>query len=83
MTHQRVFIVGVRVGSAKEYEVFAAMAAKLKKRGQVEVTLGSVSGRADYDIPPGGSSWHDYASYLSTLLKFFPHLKIASCVNAS
>jgi len=79
---QRVFTVGVRVDNARDFEVFAAMAARLKKHGQVEVTLGSVSGRADYDIPAGGSSWHDYTSYLSTLLKFFPHPKIAPFVDA-
>ena len=82
MAEQKVFTVSAKVDSARDFETFASLAAQLKKHGRVEIALGSVSGKAWYDIPKGGSSWHDYTSYQSTLLKFFPHPKIAPFVDA-
>jgi len=82
MADEKVFTVSAKVDSAKDCETFASMAAQLKKHGRVEVGISSVSGKAWYDIPKGGSPWHEYTSYQSTLLKFFPHPKIAPFLDA-
>ena len=83
MAEKKVFTVSAKVDNAKDFETFAAMAAQLKKHGRVEMGLSSVSGKAWYDIPKGGSPWHEYTSYQSTLLKFFPHPKIAPFLDAT
>lgn len=81
MPRQKVFTIRAKVDSARDFETFAAFAARLRKHGKVEMALGSVSGPSRRDIPKGGSSWHDYTSYLATLVRFFPHPKIAPFVD--
>jgi hypothetical protein len=57
-------------------EAFAGTAARvapLKKHGQVEMMLCTQAEPTRADIPPGGSPWHEYTTYLPTWQKFFPH----------
>jgi len=64
------------VRNAAEVEGVAERAAVLKKHGRVEMLVGALAERTAADIPAGGSSWHDYTSYLSTWQKLFPHPKM-------
>ena len=64
------------VRRASELEHVAEKMGALKKHGKVEVVVCHVAEKTAADIPPGGSSWHDYTSYLATWQKFFPHDKM-------
>jgi len=82
MAEKKVFTITATVDNVRDFETFASLSSPLRKHGRVEIGLNSVAGKAWYDIPKGGSPWHEYTAYLSTLLKFFPHPKIAPFVDA-
>src|SRR5688500_13259605 len=82
MAKALTFVVMSATRSAEDFEVLASQVARLKSRGRVEVGVNSLSERTVSDIPPGGSSWHDYTTMLPSLEKFFPHKDLAPFVNA-
>src|SRR5215213_4620672 len=82
MTKQLTFVVMSATRNAADFEVLAAQAARLLPRGRVEIGISSLSERTLSDIPPGGSSWHDYTTSLPSLEKFFPHPDLQPFVNA-
>src|SRR5947207_499327 len=82
MAKQLTFVVMSATRTAKDFEVLASQAARLKPRGRVEIGISSLSERTASDIPPGGSPWHDYTSCLPSLEKFFPHRDLAPFADA-
>ena len=82
MARQVTFVVMSATRTAAEFEVLAAQAARLKSRGRVEVGISSLAERTVSDIPPGGSSWHDYTTCLPALEKFFPNPDLQPFVDA-
>jgi hypothetical protein len=75
------FVVNSATRCVEDFEVLASQAVKLKSHGRVEVGVGSLSERTLADIPPGGSSWHDYTTMLPSLEKFFPHKDLQPFVD--
>src|ERR1044072_7064239 len=73
---QRTFHLFPEVRSAADFEKVAQRAAPLKKHGRVDLKVASVAEPTRADMPPGGSPWHEYAAYLPTWQKFFPHEKM-------
>ena len=83
MAGERTFVVSASVRSAKDFGVFAAQAARLRRHGRVEMNVASLSGRDFGEVPAGGSPWHEYAAYSAGLHKFYPHPKLAGFVDAA
>src|SRR5258707_2190465 len=82
MAKQLTFVVMSATRSAKDFDVLASQGARLKASGRAEIGINSLSERTLSDIPPGGSSWHDYTSCLPSLEKFFPHRDLLPFANA-
>ena len=78
---KRVFVVTATVRNEKDFGVFAAQAARLKRFGRVEMGLHSLSGKTFSDIPEGGSPWHEYTACLSAMRKFFDDPKVSPFVD--
>jgi hypothetical protein len=76
------FVIDVAVRKGPEMETYARLADRLKRHGRVEMTVSSICQRSVADIPPGGSSWHDYTSWLPSLEKFFPHKSMVPFLDA-
>jgi hypothetical protein len=76
-TEGRTFLLHGGLTSLDEYRRFAQLACRLKPRGRVQVNISGIAEKACYEIPEGGSPWHEYASYNPALCKFFPHPAIA------
>jgi len=79
---RRTFVVSAGVRSARDFDVFAAAAARLRRHGRVEMNVANLSGRDFSEVPAGGSPWHEYAAYGVGLHKFYPHPKLAQFVDA-
>ena len=73
----KVFIFSNASRDVAEFRRFAQVASRLKPYGQVQINIGVLADKSWHEVPKGGSPWHDYASYVSTPAKFFPHPKIA------
>src|SRR6478736_572621 len=82
MSKQLSFVILSATRTVNDFETLASQAARLKSRGRVEIAVSSLSERTLSDIPPGGSSWHDYTTCLPSLEKFFPHRDLLPFVNA-
>lgn len=65
-----------------EFRAFAKMASHLKPYGEVQIDIGVLADKSWYEMPKGGSAWHEYAAYASCMAKFFPHPKIAPFIPA-
>ena len=66
----------------ESFRVFCKQLDRFKNYGRVCVEISGVSGPARFEMPPGGSGWHEYASYNSSFCKYFPHPKIAKHLPA-
>ncbi|MFB3892288.1 MAG: hypothetical protein ACE15C_09725 [Phycisphaerae bacterium] len=81
MAQDKAFVVTAAVRNPRDFALFAAQAARLKRHARVAMMVSSLSRKTVEDIPPGGSPWHEYTACLSVLHKFFPHPKIAPFIN--
>lgn len=79
---QPVFIVRNAVRDMNEFRELAALSARLKKIGQVQVDIGVLADKAWHHVPPGGSPWHEFGTYNPALYNYFPHPKIAPHIPA-
>jgi hypothetical protein len=61
----------------QEFEAFAKQMARLKPFGSVDVSINNCAEKADFEIPKGGSPWHEYAAYTQAVHIFFPDEKLA------
>ena len=66
----------------KEFRAFAEVASRLKRYGQVQIDIGVLADKSWYEMPQGGSPWHEYAAQASCMAKFFPHPAIAPYIPA-
>lgn len=76
----KTFIFNISVNDLNEFKRFAIIAARLKKYGEVQVSISKPADKAFYEIPAGGNPWSEYASYNATLYKFYPDHRIAPFV---
>lgn len=81
MAAQKDFIVSGYQGKIGGYSVLAGQVARLARHGRVQVNVSGVSGKDFDEVPPGGSPWHEYASYGVGLHKVYPHKKLVPFVN--
>jgi hypothetical protein len=61
----------------KEFEAFAKQMARLKPFGSVDVSINNPAVKADFEMPKGGSPWHEYATCNGAVHIFFPTEKLA------
>lgn len=73
----KIFILTNASRDLGEFRAFARIASRLKPYGRVQVNIGVLADKSWHELPRGGSSWHEYASFTSTPAKFFPHPRIA------
>ncbi|MBN2287884.1 MAG: hypothetical protein JXQ83_01030 [Candidatus Glassbacteria bacterium] len=80
---EKVFIFSSR-GSRNigEFRTYAEQAARLKAYGRVQVQISALADKSWYEIPEGGSPWHEYACSIPAPWKFYPHPRIAPHIPA-
>jgi len=78
----KTFILKSNTRNLDEFRAFVKAAARLKPYGNVQVDIGILADKSWYEMPPGGSAWHEYAAYAPAMFKFFPHPKIAPFLPA-
>jgi hypothetical protein len=74
---ERVIIFTNSMHEVAPFRAFAKAAARMKRYGRVQIDIGVLAAKADFELPPGGNDWHQYAVFNASLSKFFPHPKIA------
>ncbi len=74
---RKTFIIRNAIRDVAEFRELAAIAARLKPFGEVQVDIGLLAGKGWHDVPAGGSPWHEFGTYNSAAFKFFPHPKLA------
>lgn len=79
---EKTFILRSNTRDLNEFSAFVKIAARLKPYGQVQVDIGILADKSWYEMPAGGSPWHEYATNASAMFKFFPHPKIAPFLPA-
>ena len=73
----KIFIFRNAIRDLEEFRGYARIAARLKPYGEVQIDVGVLADKSWYDVPPGGSPWHEFGTYNASTAKFFPHPKIA------
>ena len=76
-TPQKVILVRNQSHTLEEFRIYAKLATRFKPFGQVQMEISALADKSWYEIPEGGSPWHEYACYISAPWKFFPHPDIA------
>lgn len=74
---ENVFVMTRPDRDADGFRQFAEIAARLKPYGRVLVEVAHLADKTWYDIPEGGSPWHEYTANKAPLHKFFPPSKLA------
>jgi hypothetical protein len=78
----RRFVLHSPIRDLDAFRRLAGEATKLKPYGDVAVNVSTLADKSWYEIPAGGSPWHEYASLNPTLFKFFPHPVLARYIPA-
>ncbi len=80
---EKTFMFNIR--AARDIETFrsyAELAVRMKKYGNVQIAISGISDKIHFQIPEGGSPWHEYACYMNAPWMYYPHPKIASHIPA-
>jgi hypothetical protein len=71
-----IFFIYSPIRNLKDFKVFANQIARLNSFGRIDMIINFTSKKAAFEMPEGGSPWHEYAAYDRSLSKFFPDEKI-------
>ncbi|MBW7997849.1 MAG: hypothetical protein FVQ81_15025 [Candidatus Glassbacteria bacterium] len=75
---EKTFQFNVRAARDVEtFRAYAELAARMKKYGHVQIAISGIADKAWFQIPAGGSPWHQYACYVSAPWMFYPHPRLA------
>lgn len=72
-----VFVVHSSFRDIETFTDFSEQIARLKPFGRIDMNINTTAEKADFEMPDGGSPWHEYAANDRSLSKFFPDEKIA------
>ena len=72
-----IFVVQSSFRDIETFTDFSRQIARLKPFGRIDMNINLTAEKADFEMPDGGSPWHEYAAYDRSLSKFFPDEKIA------
>jgi len=75
-----IFVVNSSIRDIETFTDFSEQIARLKPFGRIDMNINSTSEKAEFEMPEGGSPWHEYAAYDRSLMKFFPDEKITSFI---
>jgi hypothetical protein len=78
----KTYILFFSSNDISKFREFTKIAERLKKHGRVQVNVSSQFDNAWFEVPEGGSPWHQYTCKHAALWKFFPHPKIAPFLPA-
>ena len=78
----RTFIINTCIRDLDEFRKLVKLATRLKPYGTVQINISTLADKGFYEIPKGGSPWHEYASNKQTPYKFFPDPKIVPFIPA-
>jgi len=78
----RTFIIHFCTRDIGEFAKVAGLAEILKPHGHVEFNVSTLAEKSAYDVPKGGSPWHEYASYAPAPYKYFPPKRLAPFIPA-
>ena len=79
---QKIISVTNASHNIEDFRRYAELAARLKPYGEVQITVSALADKSWYEIPEGGSPWHEYICYKVAPWKYFPHPKIAPFIPA-
>jgi hypothetical protein len=79
---EKTFILKSSTRDLNEFRAFVKIASRLKPYGNVQVDIGVLADKSWYEIPKGGSPWHEYTTDHGTMYKFYPHPRIAPFLPA-
>jgi hypothetical protein len=74
---KKTFIIRNMSHDLESFRPIAELGASLKPYGRVQIEISALADKSWYEIPPGGSPWHEYACHIAAPWKFFPHPDIA------
>ncbi len=74
---EAIFVVHSPIRDIEKFRAFAEQIARLKPFGRIDMNINFTAEKAGFEMPEGGSPWHEYAAYDRSLSKFFPDEKIA------
>ena len=78
-----IFVVHSSFHDIETFTDFSEQIARLKPFGRIDMNINSTAEKADFEMPEGGSPWHEYAAYDRSLSKFFPDEKMAPFIPES
>ncbi len=73
----RTFVFHNAIRDLEDFRAYAAVAARLKAYGAVQVDIGVLAEKSPVHRAGLRSPWHDYGAYMATMWAFFPHPKLA------
>jgi len=74
---EKTFIIRNMSHDLESFLPIAEQATRLKPYGRVQIEISALADKSWYEIPQGGSPWHEYACHIAAPWKFFPHPDIA------
>jgi hypothetical protein len=72
MGQKPTIVVNTPIREIDEYRRLVKQVSRLTRHGRVEVNISGLAEKSRYELPPGGSPWHEYAACNPTPAKFFP-----------
>jgi len=80
---EKTFMFNIR--AARDIDTFrsyAELAVRMKKYGNVQIAISGISDKVWFQIPEGGSPWHEYACYMNAPWMYYPHPDIVPHIPA-
>ncbi len=80
---EKTFMFNIRAArDIDTFRIYAKLATRMKKYGDVQIAISGLSDKNWFQIPEGGSPWHEYACYMSAPWMYYPHPEIAPHIPA-
>ena len=70
---EKIFLIGRSVVDDDDFREFAEIMKRLTPYGKVCIAVSGLSEKAFHEMPETPSPWHEYATYLCPIHRFFPH----------
>lgn len=61
----RRFILHSPIRNLDTFRAFAEQAVQLQAHGDVAINISTLADKGWYELPPGGSPWHEYARFMN------------------
>jgi len=79
----KTFLISLRGNKDIEsFKTYAKIVSRLKEYGEVQIQVSALADKAWWEMPEGGSPWHEYAIKIPAPWMFLPHPRIAPHIPA-